>query len=229
MSGLFCVSFVFHVLLFNQQLHPQKLTCPLKSDHFNRKHIFQPLIFRGLSLVFWGEKFSVPNTSPRSCWQLWWHVRALPPRGPCVPGWSSDCRSAIRTSIFSPTQEKAHSTRNLGEFDMYIIIYDIYTDKFDQISFLKSKPLSWIEFHAKYLDDLGLTSPGSSLFHIFTPTSRSDMIQKELFASCRLEKCCRPFLTCDWPEFTWSRQIVFLTTTHFVASFFTPPTRRVLG
>ena len=75
---------------------------------------------------------------------------------------------------------------------------------------------------------LGLTSPGSSLFHIFTPTSRSDMIQKELFESCRLEKCRSPFLTCDWPEFTWS-QIVFLTTTHSVASFFTPPTRRVLG
>ena len=166
MSALFCVSFVFHVLLFNQQLHPQKLTCPLKRDYFNRKYIFQPLIFRGLSLVFWGEKFSVPNTSPPSCWQLWWHVRALPPRGPCVPGWSSDCRSAIRTSIFSPTQEKAHSTRNLGEFDIYIyitlfiysiyiIIYTWYTEKLDQISLLKSKPLSWIEFHAKYLDDFG--------------------------------------------------------------------------
>ena len=28
-------------------LHPRKLTCPLKSDYFNRKCIFQPLIFRG--------------------------------------------------------------------------------------------------------------------------------------------------------------------------------------
>ncbi len=28
-------------------LHPRKLTCPLKRDYFNRKDIFQPLIFRG--------------------------------------------------------------------------------------------------------------------------------------------------------------------------------------
>jgi len=28
-------------------LHPRKLTCPLKRDYFNRKYIFQPLIFRG--------------------------------------------------------------------------------------------------------------------------------------------------------------------------------------
>ena len=29
------------------QRHPWKLTCPLKWDYFNRKYIFQPLIFRG--------------------------------------------------------------------------------------------------------------------------------------------------------------------------------------
>ena len=28
-------------------LHPWKLTCPLKRHYFNRKYIFQPLIFRG--------------------------------------------------------------------------------------------------------------------------------------------------------------------------------------
>ena len=28
-------------------LHPGKLTCPLKRNYFNRKYIFQPLIFRG--------------------------------------------------------------------------------------------------------------------------------------------------------------------------------------
>ena len=28
-------------------VHPWKLTCPPKRDHFNRKYIFQPLIFRG--------------------------------------------------------------------------------------------------------------------------------------------------------------------------------------
>ena len=28
-------------------VHPRKLTCPLKRDYFNRKYIFQPLIFRG--------------------------------------------------------------------------------------------------------------------------------------------------------------------------------------
>ncbi len=29
------------------QLHPPKLTCPLKRDYFSREYIFQPLIFRG--------------------------------------------------------------------------------------------------------------------------------------------------------------------------------------
>ena len=28
-------------------IHPRKLTCPLKRDYFNRKYIFQPLIFSG--------------------------------------------------------------------------------------------------------------------------------------------------------------------------------------
>ena len=35
-------------------LHPRKLTCPLKRDYFNRKYIFQPLIFRGHSFAFQG-------------------------------------------------------------------------------------------------------------------------------------------------------------------------------
>ncbi len=30
-----------------ESLHSWKLTCPLKRDYFNRKYIFQPLIFRG--------------------------------------------------------------------------------------------------------------------------------------------------------------------------------------
>ena len=34
------------------KLHPWKVTCPLKRDYFNRKYIFQPLIFRGHSFVF---------------------------------------------------------------------------------------------------------------------------------------------------------------------------------
>ena len=35
-------------------VHSRKLTCPLKRNYFNRKYIFQPLIFRGHSLVFRG-------------------------------------------------------------------------------------------------------------------------------------------------------------------------------
>ena len=31
----------------NYCLHPWKLTCPLKSDHFSREYIFQPSFFRG--------------------------------------------------------------------------------------------------------------------------------------------------------------------------------------
>ena len=36
------------------QLHPRKLTNPLKRDYFSMECIFQPLIFRGCSLVFRG-------------------------------------------------------------------------------------------------------------------------------------------------------------------------------
>ena len=36
------------------QLNPRKLRCHLKRDHFKRKNIFQPSIFRGYSLVFKG-------------------------------------------------------------------------------------------------------------------------------------------------------------------------------
>ena len=37
-----------------KKLPPWKLNCPQNLDHFNRKYIFQPLIFRGCSLVLWG-------------------------------------------------------------------------------------------------------------------------------------------------------------------------------
>ena len=48
-------TFKFHVninsfqirYILRRGLHPWKLTCPLKRDYFNRKYIFQPLIFRG--------------------------------------------------------------------------------------------------------------------------------------------------------------------------------------
>ena len=36
-----------HPDIVHDILHPGKLTCPLKRDYFNRKYIFQPLIFRG--------------------------------------------------------------------------------------------------------------------------------------------------------------------------------------
>ena len=45
--------------LYPKQLHPGKLTCPLKRDYFNRKYIFQPLFFRGNSLVFTGCRVPV--------------------------------------------------------------------------------------------------------------------------------------------------------------------------
>ena len=37
------------------KIHPRKLTCPLKRTYFNRKYIFQPLIFRG-HVGFLGSK-----------------------------------------------------------------------------------------------------------------------------------------------------------------------------
>ena len=37
------------------KLHPWKLTCPNKRDHFSKEYIFQPLIFRG-HVSFQGSK-----------------------------------------------------------------------------------------------------------------------------------------------------------------------------
>ena len=37
----------WYLMVFQKVVHPGKLTCPLKRDCFNRKYIFQPLIFRG--------------------------------------------------------------------------------------------------------------------------------------------------------------------------------------
>ena len=32
---------------FGNQMHPRKITCPLKRNHFSREYLFQPSIFRG--------------------------------------------------------------------------------------------------------------------------------------------------------------------------------------
>ena len=52
-----------------QKIHPRKLTCPLKRDYFNRKHIFQPLIF-SKHVSFPGSNFSIQviyRTHLRTC------------------------------------------------------------------------------------------------------------------------------------------------------------------
>ena len=40
--------------MISYDIHP----CPLKKDYLNRKYIFQPLMFRGHSLVFGGIVYS---------------------------------------------------------------------------------------------------------------------------------------------------------------------------
>ena len=40
-----CFRCIFPVF-FSEDIHPGKLSCPLKRDYFNRKYIFQPSIFR---------------------------------------------------------------------------------------------------------------------------------------------------------------------------------------
>ena len=49
------------VSLHKALLHPWKLTCPQKRDYFSREYIFQPLIFRGHSLVFRGVTLKSPT------------------------------------------------------------------------------------------------------------------------------------------------------------------------
>ena len=45
------------------QLHPQKLTCPLKMDYFTREYIFQPLEFSRDMLVFGSVYSQYENSS----------------------------------------------------------------------------------------------------------------------------------------------------------------------
>ncbi len=47
---------------------PKKLTCPLKRDYFNRKYIFQQLIFRGHMVVFRGCNISPTIKCTLSRW-----------------------------------------------------------------------------------------------------------------------------------------------------------------
>ena len=43
---LFPIQMAIHGV-YEIYIHPRKLTCPLKRGDFNRKYLFQPLIFRG--------------------------------------------------------------------------------------------------------------------------------------------------------------------------------------
>ena len=52
-------------------LLPRKLRCPLKRNYFNRKYIFQPLIFRGELLNFGGSKHIYPIQMEPHGRQLW--------------------------------------------------------------------------------------------------------------------------------------------------------------
>ena len=65
-STLTCRSYL--VAHFAHHLHPWKLTCPLKSDHFSREYIFQPSIFRGhVSFQGSSKEIGHPNSS-------WMHI-----------------------------------------------------------------------------------------------------------------------------------------------------------
>ena len=57
-------------LRFPENVHPRKLTCPLKRHYFSREYIFQPLIFRGHSLVFRGVMSFVCHPFVRDMWWL---------------------------------------------------------------------------------------------------------------------------------------------------------------
>ena len=57
-------------------VHPWKLTCPLKSDHFSREYIFQPSIFWGHvsfqgSNVYWCHWHSIMTSSFRLHYESW--------------------------------------------------------------------------------------------------------------------------------------------------------------
>ena len=63
-------------------IHPGKLTCPLKRDHFNRKYIFQPSIFRG--------HVSFPECIPFKGAENIFLIYSLPPITRMIH-WSTGC------------------------------------------------------------------------------------------------------------------------------------------
>ena len=94
--GLFPLPWWFQKRIDNPktkvQLHPRKLTCPLKRCHFNRKYIFQPLIFRG-HLCFPGNIF---------CLDIFWP----PASGTSGGDWSYVKKDSIRgRGIWTDSQE----------------------------------------------------------------------------------------------------------------------------
>ena len=92
-------------------IHPRKLTCPLKRDYFNRKCIFQPLVFRGhvsfpgsiLTLVFSNFTFEVAFET--GCVQgnpvsKWWNKY-------CNHDGTFNVTCCFAMSWFASTKEKA--------------------------------------------------------------------------------------------------------------------------
>ena len=59
--------------------------CPLKRDYFNRKYIFQPLIFRGGLLVFGGALCITKVASLYQNWAGWCVPCVFAPNPPAVP------------------------------------------------------------------------------------------------------------------------------------------------
>ena len=98
---------------------PKTNECPLKRDYFNRKYIFQPLIFRGCWLVFRGVlEWDFRESPPHLGWSQSWRIRGL-------LGLASDLNTKKYNNLYtwnpndlyfwrSSPQNKAFSNQNKG-------------------------------------------------------------------------------------------------------------------
>ena len=75
--------------------------CPLKRDYFNRKYIFQPLIFRGGLLVFGGALCITKVASLYQNWAGWCVPCVFAPNPPAVPSkQTSGQKSHLHWSLY---------------------------------------------------------------------------------------------------------------------------------
>ena len=95
-------------------LHPRKLTCPLKRDYFNRKYIFQPLIFRGhVSFPDCNLNLTDPKNTPQNSTTVSSETKSHQSNGGKRPGWYNSLPQVDSHGVFLRLTKKTAKVKHL--------------------------------------------------------------------------------------------------------------------